>query len=221
MPIPKFSLALLTASAIACASARNAGPSVRVYEAQARQAPGERKMPEGCRLVGTSGPVDQMESERATDDPYKKQRLETAEKGGNALLVLSEATVTRPNLDCPSGDTSAGCLSRSQSWYRLSFEEYSCTPEATRKLADLGPGPHQGGITIPLSAPKTPASPAVTPGELKEKLLEMTRAGVAPDVLLAYVKGQRLSRKMTSEDIIEWTKAGIPDAVIEAAAASR
>ncbi len=129
--------------------------------------------------------------------------------------------MTRPNLDCPSGDTSPGCLSRSQNWYRVSFEEYACTPEATRKLADLGPEPHHGGIVIPLSAPKTPASPALAPGELKEKLLEMTRAGVAPDVLLAYVKGQRLSRKMTSEDIIDWTKAGIPDAVIEAAAASR
>jgi hypothetical protein len=46
----------------------------------------------------------------------------------------------------------------------------------------------------------------------------MTRAGVAPDVLLAYVRGRRLSRKMTAEDIIDWTKAGIPDAVIEAAA---
>jgi hypothetical protein len=221
MPIPRCSLALLTASALACASAPKAGPSVSVYEADARQPAGQRAMPGGCRVVGTSGPVDQMESERATNDPYKKQRLETAQAGGNVLLVLSERTVTRPNLDCPSGDTSADCLSRSKSWYRVSFEEYSCTPEATRKLADLGPAPHSGGIVIPLSAPKTPASPALAPGELKEKLLEMTRAGVAPDVLLAYVKGQRLSRKMTAEDIIDWTKAGIPDAVIEAAAASR
>jgi hypothetical protein len=62
------------------------------------------------------------------------------------------------------------------------------------------------------------ATPALAPRELKEKLLEMSRAGVAPDVLLAYVKAQRLSRKMTAEDIIDWTKAGIPDAVIQAAA---
>ena len=46
----------------------------------------------------------------------------------------------------------------------------------------------------------------------------MSRAGVAPEVLLAYVRGQRLTRKLTAEDIIAWTKAGIPDAVIEAAA---
>jgi hypothetical protein len=218
MPIPRFSLALLTASAIACASARKAGPAVAVYEAQAKQPAAQRAMPEGCRLVGTSGPIDQMESERATNDPYEKQRLETARMGGNVLLVLSERTVTRPNLDCPSGDTSPDCLSRSKSWYRVKFEQYACTPEAARELAEVPPEPHRGGITIPLSAPKTAARPALSPRELKEKLLEMTRAGVAPDVLLAYVKGQRLSRKMTAEDIIEWTKAGIPDAVIEAAA---
>ena len=221
MTVSRLSLVLLTAAGVACASARKAGPSVAVYEADALAAPAVRRLPEGCRLLGTSGPMDQMESERATDDPYKRQRRETAEKGGNVLLVLSERTLTRPNLDCPSGDTSAGCLSRSQNWYRLRFEEYACAPEAVRELAELPPEQRHGGISIPLSSPKPPATPALTPRELKEKLLEMSRAGVAPDVLLAYVKGQRLSRKMTAEDIIEWTKAGIPDAVIEAAASSR
>jgi len=213
-------LFLLTVAAGACASAaRNSGPAVAVYEADARTPPNSRRMPEGCRLLATSGPVDQMESERAVDDPYKKQRLDTAAKGGNTLLVLSERTVTRPNIDCPSGDTSADCMSRSKNWFRLRFEQYACAPEAVRELAELGPDPHHGGITILLSSPKPPATPPLAPKELKEKLLEMTRAGVAPDVLLAYVKGQRLSRRMTSEDIIDWTKAGIPDAVIEAAAA--
>jgi hypothetical protein len=158
-----------------------------------------------------------MESERAMDDPYKRQRSETLQNGGNVLLVLSERTVARPNLECPSGDTSADCLRRGQSWYRVKFEEYACAPEAARNLAER-PSERRGGITIPLSSPKTAASAAVAPGELKEKLLEMSRAGVAPDVLLAYVRGQRLSRKLTAEDIIAWTRAGLPDAVIEAAA---
>ena len=152
------------------------------------------------------------------DVPYKRQRGETLQKGGNVLLVLSERTVTRPNLDCPSGDTSADCLSRGQSWYRVKFEEYACAPEAARELAERPAGERRGGITILLSSPKTAASPAIAPRALKEKLLEMSRAGVAPEVLLAYVIGQRLSRKLTAEDIIDWTKAGIPDAVIEAAA---
>jgi hypothetical protein len=219
MRVERIAVVLLIACAFACASApRQERPSVDVYETDMTSPPASRRMPEACRLVGSSGPVDQMESERVMDDPYKQQRRQTAQIGGNVLLVLSERTVTRPNLDCPSGDTSADCLRRGQSWYRVRFEQYACSPEAAQDLAALRPEPRRGGITIPLSAPKTAASPALAPRELKEKLLEMTRAGVAPEVLLAYVKGQRLSRKMTAEDIIDWTRAGIPDAVIEAAA---
>ena len=219
MRVERITFVLLVGSAVACASApRQMRPSVDVYEADIASPPAARRLPEGCRLLTVSGPVDQMESERAMDDPYKRQRRETLQKGGNVLLVLSERIVTRPNLDCPSGDASADCLRRGQSWYRVKFEEYACAPEAVRNLAELRPLPRRGGITIPLSSPRMAASPAVAPGELKEKLLEMSRAGVAPDVLLAYVKGQRLSRKMTAEEIIDWTKAGIPDTVIEAAA---
>jgi hypothetical protein len=157
------------------------------------------------------------------EDPYRKRRLETAEKGGNVLLVLSKRTVTRPNLDCPSGDTSPGCLASSKSWFRVSFEEYACDAEARKGLAELKPAESQGGISIPLSSPKPRETPvaavaAVAPPELKAKVLEMRSAGVSPEVLLAYVKGQRVSRKMTAEEIIDWTKSGIPDAVIEAAA---
>jgi hypothetical protein len=219
MRVMRITFVLLVASAAGCASSpRKARPAVDVYEADMASPPAARRLPAACRLLGLSGPVDQMESERAMDDPYKRQRRETAENGGNVLLVLSERTVTRPNLDCPSGDASPDCLRRGQSWYRVQFEQYACAPEAARELAELRPEPRRGGITIPLSTPKTAASPALAPRELKEKLLGMTQAGVAPDVVLAYVKGQRLSRRMTAEDIIEWTKAGIPDAVIEAAA---
>ncbi len=214
-------LALLALTIAACASSpRKAGPSVAVYEADASRPADSRRMPEGCRLLATSGPLDQMESERATDDPYRRQRRETAEKGGNVLLVLSERTVARPNLDCPSGDASADCLRRSESWYRVSFEHYACDADAVKALAELKPEPHRGGITIPLGTPgsKETGTPALAPPELKAKILEMMRSGVTPGVMLAYTKGQRLSRKMTAEEIIDWTKSGIPDAVIEAAA---
>ena len=218
MTISRFPLVFVSVSALACVSARRPEPAVAVYEADRSAAPGTRRLPEGCRLLASSGPVDQMESERAADDPYKRQRRETEEKGGNVLLVVSERTVTRPNLDCPSGDTSADCLRRGESWYRVAFEEYACDANSLRALSDLPAPSRRGGITIPLSAPKTPASPAVAPGELKAKLLELMRAGVAPDVLAAYARGQRLTRKMTAEEIIDWTKSGIPDAAIEAAA---
>jgi hypothetical protein len=219
MQVERITLVLLFGCTLACASApREKRASVDVYEADAASPPAARRLPEACRLLASSGPVDQMESERAMDDPYKRQRIQTMQKGGNVLLVLSERTVARPNLECPSGDTSADCLRSGQSWYRVRFEEYACAPEAARELAERPVEPRRGGITIPLSSGKPAASAAIAPGELKEKLLEMSRAGVAPDVLLVYVRGQRLSRKLTAEDIIAWTKAGIPDAVIEAAA---
>jgi hypothetical protein len=213
-------LALLAMLAAGCATGRKTGPSIAVYEADASAAPAARRLPEGCRLLGTSGPIDQMESERAMDDPYKRERRETAEKGGNVLLVLSRRTVTRPNADCPSGDTSPACLAASKSWFRVSFEEYVCDAEAQKSLAELKPSEHQGGISIPLgtSGPKETPVAAVAPADLKAKVLEMRNAGVSSEVLLAYVKGQRLSRRMTAEEIIDWTKSGIPDAVIEAAA---
>ncbi|HEV8117843.1 MAG TPA: hypothetical protein VGQ32_04920 [Thermoanaerobaculia bacterium] len=225
MRVARFWLFLIAAVCFtgACASARKSGPAVAVYEADVSTPPGARRLPDGCRLLGTSGPVDQMESDRAMDDPYRPQRLETAGKGGNVLLVLSTRTVTRPNIDCPSGDTSPGCLSVSKSWFRLSFEEYACTEEAARALAESKPADQHGGISIPLWTPKPKETPsaALAPPDLKAKLLDMMRAGVSPEVLLAYTKGQSLTRKMTAEEIIDWTKSGIPDAVIETAASSR
>ena len=219
MRVARVTLVLLFGSTLACASApREKRSSVDVYEADMASPAAARRLPEACQLLGSSGPVDQMESERAMNDPYKRQRSQTLQKGGNVLLVLSERTVARPTLECPSGDTSADCARQGQSWYRVKFEEYACAPDAARELAERPAEPRRGGITIPLSSPKPAASPAMAPNELKEKLLEMSRAGVAPDVLLAYVRGQRLTRKLTAEDIIAWTKAGIPDAVIEAAA---
>jgi hypothetical protein len=145
-------IVILIAPVVACATARRrAGPSVAVYDADATVPSAGRLLPEGCRLLAVSGPLDQMESERAMDDPYKRQRNETLQKGGNVLLVLSEQTVTRPSLECPSGDTSADCLRQGQSWYRVKFEEYACAPEAARELADRPSEPRRGGITIPLS----------------------------------------------------------------------
>ena len=234
----------VVALSLACASTHRVSRSgVEVYEADAAAPAADRALPVGCRLLGSSGPVDQMESERVIDDPYRKQRREAAEKGGNVLLVLSRRTVTRPNPDCPSGDTSADCLRRAENWYRVAFEQYACDAESVAALKALPPAPPAGGLTVVLASPKPkmtpgagaasqppastgPATAAATPAaltasQLKAKIVEMMREKVAAEVILAYVRGQRLSGKMTAEEIIDWTRSGIPDAVIEAAAASR
>ena len=216
---------LVVASAGCAADARSPrGPAVAVYEAQARQAASQRAMPEGCRLVGSSGPIDQMESERATDDPYGRQRRETADRGGNVLLALSETLANRPTTDCPSNDTSPDCVKAGQSWYRVQFEEYACSPEAAGQLAALPSEPRRGGITILFGAPKKAPSPppqagvALSPADLKTEILAMMQEKVAPDVILAFVRGQAMTRRLSAEEIIDWTRSGVPDAVIQSAA---
>jgi hypothetical protein len=225
-------MSLLMVAFVGCVSTARPpkSPAVAVYEADARQPEGERAMPEGCRVIGTSGSIDQMESERASGDPYRRQRTETAERGGNVLLALSETVVNRPTTDCPSNDTSPDCLKSGQSWYRVRFEEYACTPEATSRLAALPAEPRRGGITIlfgsPRKAPSGEAPPApapqagapLAPAELKTTVLAMMQEHVAAEVILAFVRGQALTRKLTAEEIIDWTRSGIPDAVIQSAA---
>ena len=211
------SMILLALGGLACATAKTDPIPVKVYQADASAAPGTRKMPEGCRLIGTGAPFDQMEGERYTGDPYRKQREDTAQKGGNVLLVLGSRLVTRPGLECPPSDRSANCLRESQGWNRVSFESYACAPEALATLAAI-PAPAEGGwLTIPLA--KKPAAPVLTPPELKSKILAMMREAIGADVIVTYVQGQRLKAKLTAEDIIEWKRDGIADEIIRAAAA--
>jgi hypothetical protein len=45
----------------------------------------------------------------------------------------------------------------------------------------------------------------------------MMKAGVGAEVIVGYVKSVKVSEPLGAEQIIEWKKAGIPDAVLEAA----
>jgi hypothetical protein len=57
----------------------------------------------------------------------------------------------------------------------------------------------------------------ISPAEVRAKLLEMVQASIGEAVLVGYVRGLRISPQLTADEIIDWKKAGIPDAVIEAA----
>ena len=65
----------------------------------------------------------------------------------------------------------------------------------------------------------TVAPSEMTPAELKGKVLDLMRQGLDRDLILAYVSRQRLSSKLTVDDVLEWKRAGISDEVIKAAAA--
>lgn len=45
----------------------------------------------------------------------------------------------------------------------------------------------------------------------------MAHAGVGEEVIVSYVKGVRIGPPLSAEEIVDWKKAGIADAVIRAA----
>ena len=65
--------------------------TVKVYQAElASKDTMAPPMPAGCRLVGQSGPVDQQQQEFEISNPYRKQREDTAARGGNVSVERSK-----------------------------------------------------------------------------------------------------------------------------------
>lgn len=58
---------------------------------------------------------------------------------------------------------------------------------------------------------------AVSPQEVKGKVLEMMKAGVSEETIASYVRGTKLPRPLNAEEILDWKKAGIAEQVIRAA----
>jgi hypothetical protein len=212
-PRPRLVLPAIALS-IACSSAapKSGEPAVQVYGTSAP--PGtESGMPEGCRLIERTGSHDEQESERAADDPYRRERRTVAAKGGNVLLVYTQPLILRPNLDCAPGDKTPPCLATSQSWYRVSFGYYACSPQAADLLARRVESAPTSGPLFSWKLARSRTGVA----QLKARILSMMQEGVGTDVIVAWVRGQRLKQKLTPEDIIDWKKAGIDERVIRAA----
>ncbi|HSS44852.1 MAG TPA: hypothetical protein VLO07_05870, partial [Thermoanaerobaculia bacterium] len=107
------------------------------------------------------------------------------------------------------------CLRGGQSWYRVSFASYACSAGALQTLASIPPGP-AGGKSGGLFSWTRVSTPHTT-AQVKSEILAMMREEVGTDVIAAYVRGQRLKAKLTAEEIIDWKKSGIAEAVIQAA----
>ena len=169
---------------IGCAtSLTSAGARVKVY---GWDGPATAATPlAGCRLIQTTAPFTEQESERAAADPYRKQRNDVAEKGGNVLLVFSQPMVRRPSTDCAPNDKSPGCLESSQTWYRTSFGYYACADDAAARLdaeasAAGSPGPlfslKFGHKSKPAPAPAQARPPRHRRPRLRPPLLRRPRA---------------------------------------------
>ena len=56
-----------------------------------------------------------------------------------------------------------------------------------------------------------------SPGAAKAKLLELRDVGFDDDMLSAWVRKIAFTRPLTAADLIDWRRAGIPQAAIKAA----
>jgi hypothetical protein len=237
-------LALISAVSFGCASLTPQGAAVRVYQAEVKtpETPAPA-LPDGCKLVAASGPIDQQEQERNTSDPYRSQRNATAEKGGNVLLVKSSRFMTLKRTECSESDP-RNCPDSAQNWYKVSFGSYACDAAALAVLAESKPAPESkalfewspkknsvpapaavapavaaapaSGLAIPPGQPAPVGASSTTAAVLKSKILALLQEGVGTDVIVSYVRANRLPAPLTAEEIIDWKKAGVPDAVIRA-----
>lgn len=232
----KIGLAVLGLWSVACTSLTPQGAGVKVFQADVKSEDAPTPpLPQGCRLVGGSGPLDQQESERRAADPYRSQRDATAKGGGNVLLVKSYRFMTLKGTECAESQAKDCAADSAQNWYRVSFGYYACDASAQAVLAELRPDPKSGLFvwtfkkkepTAPAAAAPAPVAAAlVPPGQppaaaaaapLKAKVLALIHEGVGDDLIAAYVRSHRPSPPLTAEEIIDWKKSGISDAVIRA-----
>ena len=213
-------LALFSVAALACASLTPGDPDVKVYQAEVRSesAPAP-PLPQGCKLVGSSGPIEEQEEARRIKDPYRSQRKATAASGGNVLLVKSYKFMTLKRTECGQSQAKDCATDSAQDWYRTSFGYYACDASAQAVLAELKPEPKTGlfvwtfnkksdaapapAVAVAPSAASAPAATAlVPPGQpaaasgdaalaLKAKVLALVQEGVGEDVISAYVRSHR------------------------------
>jgi hypothetical protein len=213
-------LTLLAALGTGCATTlTKEGAAVKVFGLDETVKDAEAAIPGTCRLLERTAPFDQQENERLVENPYARQRNEVAARGGDMLLVRSKTLIRQPSPDCAPGDKSYGCREASQTWYRVSFDYYACSPEALRDLekqAEAAPPPAGALFTWKFGG----GTSRVAVAQMKSKILEMMHEGIGTDVIVAYVKGERLKQKLTADDIIDWKKAGIDEKVIQAALGS-
>jgi hypothetical protein len=111
------------------------GARVFVYRAPLNGLPKQRSMPEGCRLLSSTAPIDMRELDlEGQKDPFRVARNEAAAAGGNALLVLTEMTRARRDFECPLASPITDCPGSLGAWFRVVIETYACTADALAQL---------------------------------------------------------------------------------------
>lgn len=127
------------AAAAAAPSSNSSGASgatVAVFRAPLDGPPSGRAMPNDCRLLQSTKPVNMTEAEiDGQRDPFRVERANAATAGGNALLVLSKIIQPRRDFDCARGMRITDCPASSGAWLQVVTESYACSPEAIKTLS--------------------------------------------------------------------------------------
>lgn len=137
----RIAIAVACALSAACVTLTPAGAHVSVYRAPLDAPPQDRRMPEGCTLVGASRPTAMPELDLyGQRDPFREERNAAGREGANALLVLSRMTISRHDADCPGSSPITDCPPDFGAWYRVVVERYACSADALRDLASRANG---------------------------------------------------------------------------------
>ena len=72
-------------------------------------------------------------------DPFRVERNEAGAAGANALLVLSQMTLSRRDSECPTSSPITDCPPGFGAWFQVVIESYACTPDAIRELSARRP----------------------------------------------------------------------------------
>jgi hypothetical protein len=119
-----------------CAALTPEGARVSVYRAALDGLPPQRSMPAECRLLGRKPPVLMTELDmEGQKDPFRMERNAAGAIGANALLVLSQMTVSRHDSECPGSSPITDCPPSFGAWFRVVIERYVCAPDALRTLS--------------------------------------------------------------------------------------
>ncbi len=98
-------------------------------------------------------------------------------------------------------------------------QEAYATVLAATKLQEAWLGKSDPIAGASTTAPAHNAADVITPEAMLDELVTLQKKGFDADLLVGSVNQKGLSRSLSSDDLLAWKKAGIPDPVIQAALA--
>lgn len=69
------------------------------------------------------------------------------------------------------------------------------------------------------AAAQSPSGPPISPADLLAELVKLKKQGFTTDLLVDYVNQKNLGSPLTADDMVSWSKAGMPQEVVKAALA--